>query len=107
MNMNMNMQRRLCSTCWRDPESDASVDVPSISGDDTPVHVLVMFLQNSHGNGEESPLLVVTDEGSVAPPVPRRFHHDGAEFVRLSLAPVLGVVSVPVVVVTGDRDGPS
>lgn len=97
----------LSSTCVCEPESDPSVDVPSKNGDDTPVHVLIIFLQRSHGYGEESHLLVVRDEGSVTPSVPRRFHHDGAAFVLLSFAPVLGVVSVLVAVVTGDGDGAS
>lgn len=95
------------STCVWDPDSDTSVDVPPKPGDDTPVHVFVMFLQKSHGYGEESPLPVVRDEVSVTLSVPRRFHHDGAEFVRLSFAPVLCVVTVPLVVPAGDRDGPS
>lgn len=90
-----------------DPDSDTSVDVPPRCGDDTPVLVLVSFLQKGHGYGEESLLLIIHNEGFLTPSVPRRLHHDVAQFILLPFAPVLGVVSVDVGVVAGDVESAS
>lgn len=87
-----------------DPDSDTGVDVPPRCGDDTPVLVLITFLQRRHGDGEEALLLIVLNEGSATRSVPRRFHHDVAQFVDLPFAPVLGVVPVGVSVRAGDSE---
>lgn len=92
------------STCVGDPDSDTRVDVDPRGGDDTPVLVLIPFLQRGHGDGEEALLLKILNEDPATGSVPRRFHHDVAQFVLLPSAPVLGVVPVGVSVPAEDGE---
>lgn len=92
------------STCVGDPDPDAGVEVPPRCGDDAPVLALITFLQRGHGDGEEALRLIILYEDSAARSVPRRFHHDVAQFVSLPFAPVLGVVPVGVSVPAADGE---
>lgn len=74
------------------------------SGDDTPVLVLITFLQRGHGDGEEALLLIIRNEGSATQSVPRRLRHDVAPFVPPAFAPELGAVPEGVSVVAGDGE---
>lgn len=95
------------SFCVGDAELDTSVDVPSMSGDDTPVHILITFFERSHRYSEDSCLLIICNGASVTRSVPGCFHHDGTQLISLSFAPVLCVLSKPRVVLTRDCHGSS
>lgn len=98
---------QLSYICVGDVELDSSVDVPSMSGDDTPVHILITFFERSHRNSEDSCLLIICNGASVTLSVLGCFHHDGTQLIYLSFAPVLCVLSKPSVVLTRDCHGSS
>lgn len=90
-------------TCMGHAEPDTGVDVPSMSGDDTPVQILITFLERSHSHSEDSCLLIICNGGSVTVPHPGCFHHYFTQLIHLSFAPVLCVISVCTVVLTRDH----
>lgn len=89
-------------TCVGETEPDTSVDVLSMSGNDTPVHILISLCERSHSYSEDSCPLIIYNGASVILLVPGCFHHYGTQLVYLSFAPVLGAFCELTVVLTRD-----